>query len=68
MKGDDYRQARAREIVEDAIAQLMDLGIEADGAAKLLVVQGAIRIKDREKRKQAASFVAEVAEDPIDEE
>ncbi len=66
MKVGDYKQAKVREIIEDAISQLCAVGLTTDAAAHALVVQGAIRIENREKRKQAAAFVAEIAEDPID--
>lgn len=66
MKVGDYKQAKVRDIIEDTMSQLCAVGLTPDGAAHLLVIQGAIRIEDREKRKQAAAFVAEVAEDTID--
>jgi len=57
MKVGDYKNAKAREIIEDAISQLMALGLDADGAAGLLVVQGTIRIESPEKLQEAADFV-----------
>ncbi|WP_037075695.1 hypothetical protein [Rhizobium mesoamericanum] len=50
----DYKQAKAREIIEDAISQLCAVGFTSDGAASLLVIQGIIRIEDREKRRSTA--------------
>jgi hypothetical protein len=61
-----YKTDKTREIVEDAISQLMALGLTPDGAASLLVVQGMIRIEDRQKRKDMAAFAAREAEDTID--
>lgn len=61
-----YKTENTREIVEDAISQLCAVGFTPDGAAALLVVQGMIRIEDRQKRKDTAAFVAQEAEDPID--
>lgn len=63
----EYKQAKTREIVEEAISQLCAVGLTADGAAALLVVQGMIRIENRQKRKDMAAFAAREAEDPIDE-
>lgn len=63
----DYKQAKVREIIEDAISQLCAVGLTADGATHALVIHGAIRIEDWQKRKAASQFVAEIAEDPIDE-
>jgi len=62
----EYKQAKTREIVEEAISQLCAVGLSADGAAGLLVRQGMIRIEDLRKRKEAAAFAAEHAEDAID--
>ncbi|PND20953.1 hypothetical protein CN934_14830 [Ensifer sp. MMN_5] len=61
-----YKQAKTREIIEDAISQLCAVGFTPDGAAALLVFQGIIRIEDREKRKEAAALAAQEAEDTID--
>lgn len=61
-----YKTAKTREIVEDAISQLCAVGFTPDGAAALLVVQGMIRIEDRQKRKEMAAFAAREAEDTID--
>jgi hypothetical protein len=66
MKVGDYKQAKVRDIIEDAISQLVAVGLTADGAASLLVVQGMIRIEDRQKRKEMAAFAANEAEDTID--
>lgn len=62
----EYKNDKTREIVEDAISQLVAVGHTNDGAASLLVVQGMIRIEDRQKRKDMAEFAAREAEDPID--
>lgn len=67
MKVGDYKNAKVREIIEDAISQLCAVGSTQDGAASLLVTQGIIRIEDRTKRKEAAAFAAEMAADPVDE-
>ncbi|MDW9645454.1 hypothetical protein GOB48_27190 [Sinorhizobium meliloti] len=61
-----YKAAKTREIVEDAISQLCAVGFTPDGAASLFVVQGMIRIEDRQKRKEMAAFAAQEAEDTID--
>lgn len=61
-----YKTDKTREIVEDAISQLCAVGLSPDGAANLLVIQGMIRIEDRQKRKDAAAFAAETAADTID--
>jgi hypothetical protein len=66
MKVGDYKQAKTREIVEDAISQLCAVGFTPDDAAKLLVIQGMIRIEDEQQRKEAAAFAAQTAEDTID--
>lgn len=58
MKVGDYKQAKAREIIEDAISQITALGATVDTAAALLVVQGMIRIESQKKRKEMAEFVA----------
>lgn len=60
------KQAKAREIIENAMAQAMAMGMEKDDAAALLIIQGAIRIESKEKLKEMARFVAEAAEEPID--
>lgn len=62
----EYKTAKTREIVEDAISQLCAVGFTPDGAAALLVVQGMIRIEDRQKRKEMAAFAAQEAENTID--
>lgn len=62
----DYKNAKTREIVEDAISQLCAVGLDPDGAASLLVVQGMIRIEDPQKRKDMAAFAAREAEDDAD--
>ncbi|RDL52094.1 hypothetical protein BLJAPNOD_03245 [Ensifer sp. M14] len=61
-----YKTDKTREIIEDAISQLMAVGASNDTAAALLVVQGMIRIEDRQKRKEVAAFAAQAAEDTID--
>lgn len=58
MKVCDYKQAKARDIVEDAISQLMALGMTIDTAAALLVVQGMIRIESEKKKEEMAEFAA----------
>lgn len=58
MKVGDYKQSKAREIIEDTISQLMALGFNEDGAASLLVVQGMIRIESQKKRQDMAEFAA----------
>ena len=68
MKIIDYKQNKAREIVEDAISQLMALGMEPDGAAGLLVVQGIIRVESMKRRKSLSGTVASFAEDAEDDE
>lgn len=52
------KNERVRKIVEDALAQLVELGLTPDSAACLLVVQGAIRISSASKRVEMAEFVA----------
>ncbi|MBU4529722.1 MAG: hypothetical protein KUA43_08590 [Hoeflea sp.] len=66
MKVGDYKNQKAREIIEDAISQLMAVGLPSDGAASLMVIQGMIRIEDPAKRKDMAEFAAREAEDTID--
>lgn len=61
----EYKQTKTREIIEDAISQLCAVGLTPDGAASL-VIQGMIRIEDRQKRKDMAAFTAREAEDTID--
>lgn len=61
----EYKNKKVGEIIEDAISQLCAVGLSSDGAAAMLVVQGMIRIEDRQKRKDMAAFTAEHAEDPI---
>ncbi|AXA43808.1 hypothetical protein ELI13_30430 (plasmid) [Rhizobium ruizarguesonis] len=61
-----YKSAKTREIIEDAISQLCAVGFTLDGAAGLLVIEGMIRIEDRQKRKDMAAFAASEAEDTID--
>lgn len=67
MKVGDYKTQKVRDIIEDTISQLVAVGLTTDGAASLMVVQGMIRIEDRQKRKEMAAFAAQEAEDPIDE-
>lgn len=62
----DYKNAKVRDIIEDTISQLVAVGLTPDGAASLLVIQGMIRIEDKQKQKEAAAFAAETAEDTID--
>ena len=63
MKVGDYKNQKAREIIEDAISQLVAVGLTPDGAAGLLVRQGMIHIEDMQKRKEAAAFAVEHARD-----
>ena len=58
-----YKQAKARDIIEDAISQLYALGMRDDGPASLLVIQGIIRVDSKAKQKELAEFVAETAQD-----
>lgn len=62
----EYKNNKTREIIEDAISQLVAVGFTNDGAAYALVVQGVIRIDDKQKRKDAAAFVVREAADTID--
>ena len=64
MKVSTYKNNKAREIIEDAISQLYALGMTNDGPASLLVIQGAIRVESRAKRKELADFMTECAEEP----
>ncbi|MBC2884315.1 hypothetical protein H7Q97_02730 [Ochrobactrum sp. CM-21-5] len=68
MKITDYKQNKAREIIEDAMSQLMTLGMNNDNAAGLLVIQGIIRVESMEKRKSFSETVASFAEDAEDDE
>jgi hypothetical protein len=52
------KNAEVRSIIENTLRQLVDLGMTPEGAAALLVVQGAIRIASPEKRAEMAEFVA----------
>ncbi len=58
-----HTHARAREIIEAAIRDLMAMGLDNDGAASLLVIQGMIRIESQSKRlemvESAKSCIAE---------
>lgn len=58
MKVGDYKQAKVREIIEDAISQLMALGASIDTAAALLVAQGMIRIESEKKKEEMVEFAA----------
>lgn len=64
MNKSDYLQGKAAAIIEDAISQLMALGMKLDGAAYMLVVQGAIRIEDPQKLKAALEFISAETERP----
>ena len=66
MKVGDYKNQKVGQIVEDAVSQLMAVGLSSDGAASALVIQGMIRIEDPAKRKDMAEFTAREAEDTID--
>ncbi|NLS03284.1 hypothetical protein HGP14_07855 [Rhizobium sp. P32RR-XVIII] len=61
-----YKQAKTREIIEDAISQLCAVGFTPDNAAGLLVFQGMIRIESPAKRKEMAALAAREAEDTED--
>lgn len=50
-------QAKARLIVEAAMAELTLIGASHDAAASLLAVQGCIRIESRTQLKELAEFV-----------
>ena len=54
---------QAREIIESAISQLHALGMNDDGPASLLVIQGIIRVESKAKRKELAAFAAETTQD-----
>lgn len=56
MKITEYKQSKARDIIEDSISQLMALGMDKDNAAALLVVQGMIRIESQKKRQEMVEF------------
>ncbi|TCK27994.1 hypothetical protein EV667_1990 [Ancylobacter aquaticus] len=56
------KQAEARAIIEDALSRLRAMGMTPDGAASLLVIQGAIRVESAVKRKENANFVASCVE------
>ncbi|TAW88385.1 hypothetical protein ELI13_06430 [Rhizobium ruizarguesonis] len=62
----DYKTQKTREIVNDAISQLCNMGFAPDHAASFLVLQSMIRIEDRQMRKDAAAMAAREAEDTVD--
>ena len=56
----DDKNAKFRAIVDDAIAELLMLGLESrDAAAAGMAIQSIIRIDDNEKRREVAKFAAE---------
>jgi hypothetical protein len=58
--------AKVREIIETAMRDLQAVGLDHDGAASLLVVQGAIRIEGAEQQKEMLDFVTDTFTSPID--
>ena len=66
VKVGEYKQQKTSQILEDAISQLMAVGISSDGAASALVIKGMNSIEDPEQRKQMAEYAAREAEDTID--
>lgn len=51
---------KARAIVDDAIAELLLLGMDSrDGAAKLMACQAILRIEDNEVCREVAQFARE---------
>jgi hypothetical protein len=59
--------AKVREVIETAMRDLRAVGLDHDGAASLLVVQGAIRIEGAEAQKEALDFVTDTFTSPIDD-
>lgn len=59
----DDLNAKARAIVDDAIAELLLLGLESrTTAAHLMAVQAIIRIEDPDVSERVAQFAAEMVE------
>lgn len=53
----DDANAKVRAIIDDAIAELLLLGMEsADQAAKLMAIQSIVRVEDLEVTAQIADF------------
>ena len=59
------KQEEARQVIEDAIGRLAAIGLTAEAAATLLVVQGAIRITSPDTRQDLARLLNEP--DPTEE-
>jgi hypothetical protein len=62
--------AKARAIIDDAIAELLLMGMESrDQAAMMMAFQSAIRIEENEIRRELAKLIAELVwdEDDTDE-
>jgi hypothetical protein len=59
-------QDRVRGIIERTLTELTDIGMDSEGAAALLAIQGTIRLETREKRREVAQFVASTLYDPAD--
>ena len=56
----DDKNAKFRAIVDNAISELIELGLESrDEAAAGMAIQSIIRIEDNEKRREVAKFAAE---------
>ena len=63
----DNTGLKIQAIVDDAIAELLLLGMESrDAAAFMMVCQAVVRIEDNEVRRQAAEFAAELVWDVDD--
>lgn len=64
------KETQVRLIVEQAMTELKLAGLDHDGAATLLAIQGSIRIGDRAKLEEVASFIDETLDPrdvPVDE-
>ena len=63
----DNTGLKIQAIVDDAIAELLLLGMESrDAAAFMMVCQAVVRIEDNEVRRQAAEFADELVWDVDD--
>ena len=59
--------AKLRAIVDNAISELVELGMESrDAAAFAMAVQSIVRIEDNEERRKVAQFAAEMVWDVDD--
>lgn len=59
--------AKVRAIVDDAIAELLLLGMDSkDDAAFLMAAQASLRIDDNEKRRELEKYVSELVWDVDD--